>query len=256
MRKTIFITGAASGIGRATAHYFVQKGWFAGIADIDKEGIEALADHLGQDNCRPIVLDVTDTEAYMRAMTVFSNETGGRLDLLFNNAGILRMGLNETIDIAQQHRIIDINIKGILNGIHASLPLLKQNSGSRIISMCSTSSVYGTPELAVYSASKAAVRSLTESLDIELEQYNIKVSDILAPYVDTPMVTHADHQATSVGTTGVNLTASQIAALVWKASHSYKLHWKIHYLTYVLMAAFWVMPFIRRTVVKHLCLSK
>lgn len=122
--------------------------------------------------------------------------------------------------------------------------------------MCSTSSIYGLPELAVYSASKHAVCALTEAFDIELEKYAIKVCDIMAPYVATPMVTEAAQQAHSVASTGVNLQPEQIAVLVWKAAHGDKLHWKIHYLTYVLFFAFWAMPFLKRPLVKHLCLSK
>ena len=169
-RKSIFITGAASGIGRETARLFARKQWYVGITDMNEEGANTLADEIGGDNCFAAVLDVTDPEGFEKTVKAFSERTGEKMDILFNNAGILRMGLNETIDLKQQHLTVDINIKGILNGVHASLPLLKRTPGARIISMCSTSSIYGLPELAVYSASKHAVCALTEALDIELDR--------------------------------------------------------------------------------------
>jgi NADP-dependent 3-hydroxy acid dehydrogenase YdfG len=255
-KKSIFITGAASGIGRETARLFSGKGWYVGITDMNAEPLKALEDELGEENCFARVMDVTDPESYQEAVADFGETTGGKMDVLFNNAGILRMGLNEEISLAEQHLTVDINIKGILNGIDAALPLLKKTPGARIVSMCSTSSVYGLPELAVYSATKHAVCALTEALDIELEKYGIKVCDIMAPYVATPMVTEAARQAHSVASTGVNLKPEQIAELVWEAAHGNKLHWKIHYLTYVLFFSFWLMPFLKRPLVKYLCLSK
>lgn len=255
-RKCIFITGAASGIGRETARFFGAKGWFVGIVDVDTEGLHSLQEEIGPENSFAAVANVVDRDSLGAAVELFANRTDGRMHVLFNNAGILRMGLNETIPLEEQHLTVDVNIRGVLNSIHATLPLLKQTTDARIISMCSTSAVYGLPELAVYSATKHAVCALTEALDLEFERYGIKVCDIMAPYVATPMVTEASHQARSVDTTGVNLTAAQIAALVWKAAHGRKLHWKIHYLTYVLFFFFWALPFLKRPLVKYLCLTQ
>ncbi|SMD09888.1 NADP-dependent 3-hydroxy acid dehydrogenase YdfG [Desulfocicer vacuolatum DSM 3385] len=255
-RNNIFITGAASGIGRETALLFAANGWYVGIVDMNSEGLGTLEAEIGKENCFSRTMDVTDPVGYQKTVDAFAEKTNGTMDILFNNAGILRMGLNETIDLEQQHLTIDINIKGILNGIHASLPLLKKTIGARIISMCSTSSVYGMPELAVYSASKHAVGALTEAFDLEFQQYGIRVCDIKAPYIATPMVNQADQLAHSVVSTGVNLKPEQIAALVWKAAHGNKLHWKIHYLTHVLYFLFGLLPFLKRPVIKHLCLSK
>lgn len=255
-RKSMFITGAASGIGLATALLFAGKGWYVGIVDMNAERLKALEDELGAENCFARAMDVTDPEGYREAVAAFAEKTGGKMNVLFNNAGILRMGPNEEIPLEEQHLTVDINIKGILNGIDAALPMLKNTPGARIVSMCSTSSVYGLPELAVYSATKHAVCALTEAFDLEFEKYGIQVCDIMAPYVATPMVTEASRQAHSVASTGVNLKASQIAALVWKAVHGNKLHWKIHYLTYVLFLTFWALPFLKRPIIKFLCMSR
>ena len=253
--KSIFITGAASGIGRETALLFSQKGWLVGLADVNADDLAALEKQIGPEHCLARVLDVTDADGYQAVVEAFAQRTGDRMDVLFNNAGILRMGANEDLSLDEQHLTVDVNLKGILNGIHCSLPYLKKTPQSRIISMSSSSAVYGVPELAVYSATKHAVRGLTEALDLELEQYGIMVSDIMAPYVATPMVQNAAHQAHSVSSTGIKLRPDQVAGLVWKAAHGKKLHWKIHYLTYLLTFVFWMLPFIRRPIMKHLCLT-
>lgn len=253
--SAIFITGAASGIGRETALLFAARGWFVGLADIDQAGLQALAAIIGAEHCHVCVLDVTDPPAYQRSLTAFAARTGGRLRVLFNNAGILRMGLNDTIALEQQHLTMAINVNAVLTGIHYALPLLRRTPQARIITMCSTSAVYGMPELAVYSASKHAIRGLTEALGLELERDGIVVSDIIAPYINTPMVNGAARLARSVATTGVNLQPVQLAELVWKAAHGKRVHWRIHYLTYALAFVFWALPFIRRPLVRRLCLA-
>ena len=251
-QKNIFITGAASGIGLETARFFARKGWFVGITDLNEQGLNSLESELGSNNCFSHTMDVTDPENYQETVNAFTEKTGEKMNVLFNNAGILRMGPNETISLQDQHLTVDINIKGILNGIHCSLKYLMQTPGACIISMASTSAIYGMPELAVYSATKHAVCALTESLDIELEQYDISVCDIIVPYVNTPMVTDARKSAHSVEKTGVNVKPSQVAENVWKAVHGKKLHWKVHFLTHVLCTMFPALPFIRRPIVKYL----
>lgn len=255
-QATIFITGAASGIGRETALLFARQGWHVGLADVNELDLRGLAARIGAQHCSVHVMDVTDEAAYGRAIDEFAARTAGRIDVLFNNAGILTMGANETIGLARQRRIVDININGVLNGIHLALPYLKRTPGAHIITMCSVSSIYGTPELAVYSATKHAVRALTEALDIELERYGIVVADIIAPYVNTGMVTAASRHARSVAATGVNIQPEQVAALVWRAAHGTRRRWHVHYGTRALAAMFWLLPGFRRPLMKHFCLSE
>lgn len=255
-RKTIFITGAASGIGRETALFFVRHGWFVGIFDRDEEGLLSLQSNIGIEQCLLKVMDVTDPKSVEDAMEAFAEATGGRVDVLFNNAGVIQMGPNEKIPLKAQQEIVDVNLKGVLNCIHYALPCLKKQPGSRIINMSSTSAFYGIPELAVYSATKHALSALTEALDLELEPYRILVCDIQAPYVQTPMILAAEKKAFSVNKMGIKLTPEQIAAAVWKAAHDKKLHWKlggpaVHFLLFL----FWALPFSRRRLVKSLALS-
>ncbi len=121
--------------------------------------------------------------------------------------------------------------------------------------MSSGSSLYGTPELAVYSATKFAVSGLTEALNIEFEQFDIYVSDVLAPYVQTPMITDSKVQASSVGRLGVRILPEQVAAVVWKASHSRRIHWKVGWLLSLLAFLSWAFPFGNRTLTKLLAFT-
>lgn len=254
-RNSIFVTGAASGIGRETALFFARQGWFVGIVDVNEDGLLSLQSEIGEDNCCLRMMDVTNPQSVEESIRAFTEKTGGRINVLFNNAGIVNMGPNEEISIKDQHRIVDVNFKGILNCIHAGLPYLKKTPGARIINMCSASAIYGIPELAVYSATKHAVKALTEALDIELERYGIVVSDILVPYVRTPLITDASVKAFSVQRMGVKVEPAQVAATVWKAAHGSRLHWKITGAFRLLTILFWALPFAKRSIIKSLSLS-
>ena len=102
-RPCLFISGAAVGIGRATARLFVQQGWFVGIGDIDQDGMAALEQELGSQNCLCFRLDVSRPEDWSDALAHFHAHTG-RLDLLVNNAGIMLSGPFEQTSVAQHLR--------------------------------------------------------------------------------------------------------------------------------------------------------
>lgn len=148
VQKSIFISGAAAGIGRATAQQFAAAGWRVGLYDINLAGVTQLADELGATAVAG-PLDVTDGAAFAAALKDFSAGAGGKLDVLFNNAGVLATGDFEAVSLARCHQLIDINTKGVVNGCHAALPYLKAGQG-RVINMASASAFYGTPALAVY----------------------------------------------------------------------------------------------------------
>ena len=166
-KKCIFITGAASGIGRETALFFAKKGWFTGIVDVNEDGLKQLETKIGPANCHVQMMDVTDPENVQNAIDTFAAETGGRMDVLLNNAGIIKFGFFETVDIADHLRIVDVNFKGCLNCIYYSLKYLRKTPGARIINMSSASALYGIPDVSVYSATKHALSAFTEALDFE-----------------------------------------------------------------------------------------
>lgn len=187
-RKSIFITGAANGIGAATARLFSQRGWFCGLTDIDLRGLEHLQAELGAENAWIDSLDVRSREDWDKALTGFSQVANGRLDVLFNNAGIACEGPVEEIDPDLMDTMIDINLKGVVNGVTRAMPLLKATHASRIVNVASVAGVAGVPRLSTYSATKFAVRGLTEALDIELEGSGIRAVALLPWFADTAIL--------------------------------------------------------------------
>ncbi|HEV7518354.1 MAG TPA: SDR family oxidoreductase, partial [Thermoanaerobaculia bacterium] len=187
MEPSIFITGAASGIGRETALLFAERGWRVGLFDVNREGLESLAGQIGE-RALAGALDVRDLAQYRLRVAELGQWTGGRLDALFNCAGIMRMGPFAEVPIEQQVLTVEVNVIGVLNGIHAALGLLKATPGAHILTMGSASGIYGVPDLATYSATKFFIRGLTEGLSLELERDGIVVTDLMPLYVDTPMV--------------------------------------------------------------------
>lgn len=222
MSKTILVTGAASGIGKATSLLFGRKGWTVGCYDVDVDGARKVAEEIGKGTFHGRI-DVTSEESWKTAIADFRGPSG-TLDVLFNCAGVLRMGRFEDVGPDACRQQLDVNVMGVILGIQTCLPLLERARGA-IVNMSSASAIYGQPELAVYSASKFAVRALTEALDIELRPRGIRVADVMPGYVDTPMVSSQSHRAQSLQKMGVKLTPEKIAAIVWDAVHGSALHY-------------------------------
>jgi NAD(P)-dependent dehydrogenase (short-subunit alcohol dehydrogenase family) len=218
--KSILITGAGSGIGRETARLFARRGWLVGAVDVAEAAVAALAAEFPAGTILPIVADVRSADGARAMVEALTAKTGGTLDVLFNCAGVLRMGPYETVPPADRALTVDVNITGVLNGLDAAFEALKRTPGAHVVSMSSTSAEYGTPDLAVYSASKFFVRGLTEALNIEWARHDINVSALLVAYVRTPMIVDATVKARSVDTLGVKVSPETVAAAVWKAAHS------------------------------------
>lgn len=214
-RPSIFITGAAAGIGRAVAERFALAGWFVGWYDLDGMAVAALAQQWCADHGISGRLDVAQAHDWSAALAAFAQASGGRLDVLFNNAGVSVTMPFEQGDLARHHLVVDVNLKGVINGCHAAHALLKGTPGSRVINMCSASALHGQPELASYSATKAAVRSLTEALDIEWRRQGIRVVDVLPLFVNTAMVRDDVSRMKTVQRLGVRLGPDDVARVVW-----------------------------------------
>ena len=227
-RPSIFITGAAAGIGRATAELFASHGWFVGLYDVNEAGVRELAQRLGAANSCAGRLDVTDAAQFASALAQFWEAAGQRLDLLFNNAGIISVGDFEKVALARYHVIVDVNLKGVLNGFHAGFDYLRRTPGARAISMCSASAIYGAPSFALYGATKFAVRGLTEALNIEWRRHGITVMDVLPMYVDTALVAGFETRPKSMDVLGMSLTAEDVARTVWRAAN-WRLWPRVHW---------------------------
>ena len=228
-RKSIFITGGASGMGRATARLFAKHGWFIGIYDVNEKGLEALASEIGPENCHFAKLDVTDRSSYQTVLQEFDEQSGGRLDVMFNNAGIIKFELFGQMDLAEFERIIQVNFMGVVNGIHMAFPMLKKTPNSLCFINSSSSAIYGTPFLAAYSASKYALRGLTEALSIEFALIDSRVADSLPGHVETGMMD--PEYAKSLPKEGPwrVVPAETVADVVWASYHDEtgKLHWYV-----------------------------
>ena len=190
-RKAIFISGGASGIGLATAKYFAAKGWFVGLGDINDAGLDAAIAAIGSDNAMATHLDVRERGSWATALEAFEMATGGRMDALLNNAGIARFGWFEDIQPEENDLQIDINIKGVVNGAYAALESLRRTPGSTLINVASAAGLYGSARLAVYSATKFAVRGLSEALDVEFSRHKVNVRCIMPWLVETPILDSA-----------------------------------------------------------------
>jgi len=225
--KAIFITGAAAGIGAETARLFARNGWRVGASDVNATALESLRQELGADRVVCQAADVRDRAAVDRAIANFVEASGGRLDAVFANAGVLFMGPHEGIGAAQKDLLVDVNVRGVVNTFDAAYPWLRRNLGSHAVAMASTSAEYGTPQHAVYSATKFFVRGLTEALNIEWAPQGINVSAVYVAYVDTPMVRDAEVKPASIEAMGVKVTPQQVAEAVWQAVHGQRSHWRV-----------------------------
>lgn len=229
-RKSIFVTGAASGIGLACAKRFAAAGWFVGLADIDKAGLSAAHEAIGTANGSVHVLDVRDRDGWAAVLGDFGRGTGGKADVLLNNAGVARFGALEDLSDADCDIQIDVNLKGVINGARAGLPLLRA-AGGRLVNIASCAGLYGSPKLAVYSATKFAVRGLSEALDIEYARHGVSVACVLPWFVETPILNAGaagsnEHMADALRTAGLEVYPVEDAAqVVWEAAHGKALHY-------------------------------
>jgi NADP-dependent 3-hydroxy acid dehydrogenase YdfG len=226
--RTVFITGAAAGIGRATALTFAKSGYTVGGYDIDEVGLKTLADEIDELGGTAVTghLDVTDSDEMAQRVGEFVKAAGGRLDVMINNAGILLAGRFEDIDVARHVKEIDINTKGVVNGLHAAFPYLRDTANSVVVNLASASAIYGQAELANYSATKFFVRGITEALDIEWQRYGIRVIAMWPLYVQTAMTD--DIKTGTTDSLGIRLTAQDVADAIAAATEPSWLRRAIH----------------------------
>src|ERR1700730_352049 len=240
--KSIFITGAASGMGREGARLFHGNGWRVGAIDRNNDGLDTLTCELGTNRLWTRAVDVTDKPAFDSALADFGpGNPGGGLDMMWNNAGIGQSGWLEDVPYDEAIRVVDINFKAVLTGAYLSLPYLKKSPDSLMFSTSSSSATYGMPRLAVYSATKHAVKGLTEALSVEFARHGVRVADVLPGLIDTnilratpnrsadaPKPTEEEFYARAPKRGMFRLTPpSAVAACVWKAYRSDRLHWYV-----------------------------
>ncbi|WP_114520545.1 SDR family oxidoreductase [Altererythrobacter sp. ZODW24] len=231
-RKAIFITGGGSGIGRAIALYFGERGWFVGLGDIDTAGMKETESMLPGGYHYSHKFDVRDRDAWDKALEAFSTAAGGRIDVMANNAGIPIGGSLIENSVDEIERCLDINLKGVLFGAQAVHPYLKKTApGSCLLNTASAAGIYGSPGGSVYSATKFGVRAITESLDGEWLADGINVRSLMPSFIDTPLLDHSPNKKTNEGIRarviagGLEITpVEEVAEAAWNAVHGEKLH--------------------------------
>jgi 3-oxoacyl-[acyl-carrier protein] reductase len=184
------ITGAGSGIGRASAMAFAEEGASVVAADLNPDSARETAQQITASGgtADSFAVDVTNAEM-VNDMVSHTVQRFGRLDVLFNNAGLPQSytPIEETTDELFQ-KIVDVNIKGVFYGCRAAIPPMKTQGGGVILNTASTAGIRGRPGLAIYNASKAAVISLTKTMALELAPHHIRVVSICPVATDTPML--------------------------------------------------------------------
>jgi NAD(P)-dependent dehydrogenase (short-subunit alcohol dehydrogenase family) len=239
--RAIFITGGASGIGRATARLFAGRGWRVGVADVNEAMLNETAASLPGVHHR-YVMDVRDRDAWRASLAAFTHDSGGRLDVLFNNAGIGTGGPLAEASFDDLDRTVAINFTGVLNGARIGYAYLAATPGSCLLNTASASAIYGSAGLATYSATKFAVRGLTEALDGEWHHAGVKVRALIPGFIETPLLDTVPPGSNrtireTVVAAGLELTsADAVAEAAWRAVHGGLNKGAVH--TYVGKTAF------------------
>ncbi|WP_165164601.1 SDR family oxidoreductase [Corynebacterium qintianiae] len=211
-KKSIFISGGASGIGMETAKRMLENGWVVGVYDVAETEWHHDLD-LEEGQLITGRLDVRKWDDWENALKDFTSHTGGQLDAFFNNAGVIIDGPIHEQDPDRIQWIIDINCIGVTYGARACHPYLKRTKGSVMVSMGSASAIYGQPEISTYSASKFYVKGFTEAMSLEWAKDKIRVHDLAPLWAKTKV---SEVNARSVRTLGVRLEAADVAEVAQK----------------------------------------
>lgn len=186
-KSLVVITGASSGIGAAMAKVFSAAGYSLGLLARNLEAMEKL--NLPDALC--ISVDVTDFDAFKKAIHTCEAKFGS-VDCLINNAGFVKGGDFTELDHPDQMNMVNVNLQGVINGIEAVLPGMRVRKTGTIVNISSVADRNPRPQVATYAATKAAVKSLSESLRMANAKYGIRICNLAPAKIMTPMLIAAN----------------------------------------------------------------
>jgi 3-oxoacyl-[acyl-carrier protein] reductase len=199
--QVAIVTGAASGMGRATAHLFADEGSRVAVVDLDPERVEAVVAEVtaahGEGRARGFAIDVTDRVAASRMIGEIV-DSWGRIDTLVNNAGVSMISslFQDDDGFAEAwRRTLDVNLSAYVHLARLVVPVMKEAGYGRIVNIASTESIVATGGLAAYSASKAGVTGLTRSMAVELGRFGITANCVCPGPIATGMTAGISDEA-------------------------------------------------------------
>ena len=187
--KVALISGAAHGIGAATAHLFASEGARVGLADIHEENGRHLQSEIIDAGWQALYLrmDATREDDWQQTVATIVRRFG-KLDILVNSAGIYRRANLEQTTVEEWDQVMGINVRGVFLGIKAAIPAMRKTGGGSIINLSSVSGLVGGPYSTAYNASKGAVRLLTKSTAVQYAREGIRCNSVHPAPVETDML--------------------------------------------------------------------
>lgn len=216
--KVVVITGASSGLGEATARLLAQQGRTLVLAARREDRIAKLASELTESGTKVLAVktDVSNADDVKRLVDQ-AVEKFGRIDVMLNNAGLMPLSPLDRLKIDEWDRMIDVNIKGVLYGIAAALPHMQKQKSGHIINVSSVAGHKTNPNSTVYSATKFAVRAISEGLRQEVKPFNIRTTIISPGAVQSELLSTISDQDILDATTkaaSVGVSADAFARMV------------------------------------------
>jgi len=219
--KRVLITGASSGIGKALAYKLAEKGVELILSARNKQNLEDVATkikHKYSKTREPVVIpcDVCDMKDIKRLFSTCRQQVGS-IDFLINNAGIGVYGEAELISIEDYRRIMEVNYFGAVQCILEAIPLMKMRKKGVIINICSVAAIHGVPYLSAYGASKAALKTFSQSLQSELRDDNISLLIVNPGYTETRFFENEKKVGRAIRPKGPYAPALEVAGLIISA---------------------------------------
>jgi len=222
--NVIVITGAAGGIGSATAHLFAQHGAILVLTDIQREKLKALGEALKSSGTKTMTIehDVTDSESWESLVGKVVEEFG-KIDVLINNAGVIQPGPADMIELDEVKHQVSVNLLGTIYGCRAALRIMKEQNFGKIVNVASLGGIVPMPGEAVYSATKYAIRGYSLSLKAELRKSPLEIAVVCPDSVDTAQLDYELlHDEAVLSFIGEPLKPEKVAKGILKAVNKKK----------------------------------